>query len=307
MRVEKPDKGVAEAYDAASATWDNKIQDPRSYHFWSYGAFDRVVQPYADGSKAILDIGCGTGAWLAGQGKKKAGRLLVGIDVSPKMARRAVASGCPTLIADAQRQPFKDRAFDLVVSRGDAIAQAYDPVEAFREVRRVLASGGHVCFEMHFVLPSESLFEGLEHHNGKVVYRRDSIIDEGVKIQVIKRYHLPPGEVQRRAEKEIGDEPFCRCKWPSQLVPERASVHETHLLRGTEDNVRALLERSGLTVVNVLGTGLLGHLVSTGRLSSELIERLIGNTDLTLAIATAFSPYTNLADCGRATVIGAKK
>lgn len=306
MRADTPDKGAAKAYDAASGTWDKKIQDPRGYHFWSYGVFDRVVQPYADGSKAILDVGCGTGAWLAGQGKPRAGRLLVGIDVSRKMARRAVGSGCPILIADAQRQPFKDEAFDLVVSRGDAIAQAYDPVGAFREVRRILASGGHVCFEMHFVLPSESLFEGLERCRGEVVYRRDSIIDDGVKIQVIKRYHLP-GEARRRAEREMGDEPFCPSKWPSQLVPECGSSHETHLLRGTEENVRALLQRSGLAVVDVLGTGGLGHLLSTGKLPRELVERLIDNKDLALAIAAALSPYADLARCARATVVGAKK
>ncbi len=306
MRTDKPSKGVAKTYDAASVTWDRKIQDPWGYHFWSYGVFDRVVQPYADGSKAILDVGCGTGAWLGGQHRAERARLLVGIDVSAKMARRALASGCPILIADAQRQPFRDGAFDLVVSRGDAIVQSFDPTEAFREVRRILASGGHVCFEMHFVLPSESLFEGLERYGGKVVYRRDSIVDDGVKIQVIKRYRLA-GKAKGRAEKEIGAEPFCPSKWPGELALKCESVHEAHLLRGTEDNVRAVLQRSGLAVVDVLGTGVLGNLVSTRKLSRKLVQRLIDNKNLTLAIATAFSPHADLANSARATVVGAKK
>ena len=91
----------------------------------------------------VLDLGTGTGAaalWLA---RRYPEARVTGVDISEPMIEKAraklpgeLAERVDFRVADAERLPFADGAFDLV-------AQISVPV-FFDEVARVLAPGGHV-------------------------------------------------------------------------------------------------------------------------------------------------------------------
>lgn len=116
-------------------------------HFWFRG-FRGFVEPIVAGIAAvrslrILDCGCGTGynlAWLRRYGRA------YGVDLSSaglQLARGRHAS--PLARASAAQLPFPDGCFDLVTSF-DVLYALDDATEraALREMRRVLAPGGHL-------------------------------------------------------------------------------------------------------------------------------------------------------------------
>src|SRR6266508_2407925 len=97
--------------------------------------------------REVLDVGCGTGALL----RRAAGRFpdaeLVGVDPADQMielarTRTPVASRARFICASAARLPFDDDSFDLAVS---TMSFGFWPRSTgLREVRRVLAPGGHL-------------------------------------------------------------------------------------------------------------------------------------------------------------------
>jgi ubiquinone/menaquinone biosynthesis C-methylase UbiE len=87
-----------------------------------------------------LDLGTGTGrnlAWFA------AASLVTAIDPCPDNLRAARARAPAALLvrARAEALPFRDGAFDTVVS-GMVFCSVDDPATGFAEVKRVLARGG---------------------------------------------------------------------------------------------------------------------------------------------------------------------
>ncbi len=294
---------VGKAYDHAAEGWDAKITDPSGYHFWAYGVFDRIVQPYADRAGSILDIGCGTGAWLADQRQRYRAKFLVGIDLSPEMVARARgSSGNVTVLGQAEYLPFKEGAFDLVVSRGDAITQAYRPLQALSEVTRVLGAGGHLCFEMAW---GSIPFEGICRDDAEILYRRDTIGSHGTRVLVVKRYHLPE-DLRVRAERNLGHERYQSSKWPEEWLARATSVEERHMLMGAERNVREALSIVGLCTERILGTGVMGWLVSTRHLPKAALARLATNSDTAMEAAAALSGHVDLRRSKRVTVIASK-
>jgi SAM-dependent methyltransferase len=107
--------------------------------------FSRVARALRlEPGQRLLDIGCGVGnflAWLRGQ---HAG-LRHGLDLSLNSLRhaRVVCDGAQLAVGDAERLPYRDRAFERVVCNG-AAHHFLEPLVAFREIFRVLAPGGIV-------------------------------------------------------------------------------------------------------------------------------------------------------------------
>jgi ubiquinone/menaquinone biosynthesis C-methylase UbiE len=104
------------------------------------------------GSRAVLDVGCGTGLLTARIREELAPERLVGCDFSRGMLEQA-AGRDPALAwiqADALRLPFADRGFDAVVST-EAFHWFPDPERALRELHRVLAPKGRLM--LAFVNP----------------------------------------------------------------------------------------------------------------------------------------------------------
>jgi ubiquinone/menaquinone biosynthesis C-methylase UbiE len=94
----------------------------------------------------MLDVGCGTGA--ASRAAAATGATVVGIDLSPQMIQQAVglADGIENVdfeVADAEQLPFGDREFTSVLC-SNSFHHYPDPLEATREMTRVLAPGGRL-------------------------------------------------------------------------------------------------------------------------------------------------------------------
>lgn len=89
---------------------------------------------------AGLELGAGSGASL---GLRPAAVRTIGTDLSPAMLTRARARGehAPLVVADVQRLPFGDAAFDFVVG-SLLFCEVADPARGFAEVRRVLKRDG---------------------------------------------------------------------------------------------------------------------------------------------------------------------
>lgn len=97
----------------------------------------------------VLDVGCGTGLLLHGMATRWPEALeLVGVDPAPRMvgrARAALAGYARVRVeeATAERLPFEDRAFDLIVS-ALAFDHWRDQRRGLKECARVLDVGGRL-------------------------------------------------------------------------------------------------------------------------------------------------------------------
>jgi ubiquinone/menaquinone biosynthesis C-methylase UbiE len=95
----------------------------------------------------VLEVGCGTGRNLPLY--REAARV-VGVDPDEGVLRaaRRRAPSVPLVRASAEALPFRDGAFDTVVS-GLVFCSVLRPAEGLAEVRRVLAPGGSVRMIEH--------------------------------------------------------------------------------------------------------------------------------------------------------------
>ena len=118
-------------------------------------SFAGVANPWELGrvetGERVLDLGCGAGTdtLVAAQMVGPEGRV-VGIDMTPEMlakARTAAAelgaANVELLEAEAERLPFPDGSFDVVISNG-VIDLIPDKDAVFAEIFRVLAEGGRI-------------------------------------------------------------------------------------------------------------------------------------------------------------------
>jgi malonyl-CoA O-methyltransferase len=95
----------------------------------------------------ILDIGCGTGQMLSALDSQYPQSRLYGLDLAFNMTRHAAARLGPraTLVnGDAERLPFGDAVFDLVVST--STLQWIEDMDAFfQQCHRVVRRDGLLC------------------------------------------------------------------------------------------------------------------------------------------------------------------
>lgn len=110
---------------------------------WELGRLDR--------GDRVLDLGCGAGTdtLVAAQMVGPEGRV-VGIDMTREMLAKARAAtaelgatNVELLEAEAERLPFPDASFDVVISNG-VIDLIPDKDAVFAEIFRVLAPGGRI-------------------------------------------------------------------------------------------------------------------------------------------------------------------
>lgn len=105
-------------YDVWAADYDADVFD-RMGVTGSARVADLLAARMADRAAMILDVGCGTGA-VGGRLVEHGFDDIVGVDLSPGMlsvaGERAVYRSL--LVADLQRPPFRDGAFDATVSAG---------------------------------------------------------------------------------------------------------------------------------------------------------------------------------------------
>jgi arsenite methyltransferase len=118
-------------------------------------SFAGVANPWQLGRLApgerVLDLGSGAGtdSLIAAQ-MVGAGGVVTGIDMTPEMLTRARAAAAEMgaanvefVEAEAERLPFADASFDVVISNG-VIDLIPDKDAVFAELHRVLAPGGRM-------------------------------------------------------------------------------------------------------------------------------------------------------------------
>lgn len=95
-------------------------------------------------AQQVLEVGCGTGHWLAGLAADS--RSLNGLDLSAGMLRQAHQREARLQLArgDAGRLPYAAEAFDLLYCV-NAIHHFDDPGQFIAESFRVLRPGGRLC------------------------------------------------------------------------------------------------------------------------------------------------------------------
>ena len=111
-------------------------------------ALDRLVDTHLAGAPTrLLDIGCGTGAMLSALSDRYPEAQLCGLDLAFNMTLQAAGRFGPDALlvnGDAECLPFRDGAFDLIVSTSTLQwVQRLD--SCFKECLRVLAPGGLMC------------------------------------------------------------------------------------------------------------------------------------------------------------------
>jgi SAM-dependent methyltransferase len=123
-------------YDNVAAEFD------RRYARNQYeGTQSALIQFLGGGRPATLEVGCGTGHWLAVVESRL--DTLAGLDLSWKMLERAQTAASRALLAraTAERIPFAAASFDRVFAI-NALHHFTDPVRFTAECRRVLRPGG---------------------------------------------------------------------------------------------------------------------------------------------------------------------
>jgi ubiquinone/menaquinone biosynthesis C-methylase UbiE len=93
------------------------------------------------GAKRVLDLGCGTGFFLAELDRERPGA--VGLDISLAMLRvsEQYVPGARLVTADAEQLPFAGNSFDAIFCKG-SLHHTRDHVAFLENCRRALADGG---------------------------------------------------------------------------------------------------------------------------------------------------------------------
>lgn len=132
------------AFDAQAATYDEGMEGDHARRLYQYVVGEVTCAVVGMPAPRVLDLGCGTGALAARLLDAIPGCSLTGVDLSPRMvevARARLTGRAEVLLGDAERLPFHDDAFDVVVCN-DSFHHYPDPERATFQVWRVLAAGG---------------------------------------------------------------------------------------------------------------------------------------------------------------------
>lgn len=149
-------EGVSEEYQQLHARQLNRFDRPR-WGVWGIPETKlRVLGDVRD--KDVLEYGCGGGQWSIALARM--GARPVGLDLSSRQLGHAreladrAGLRLPLVNADAERTPFVDGSFDVVMCDHGAMTFA-DPHRTVPEVSRLLRAGGLFAFShssvFHFV------------------------------------------------------------------------------------------------------------------------------------------------------------
>ena len=118
--------------------------------------------------KRVLDLGCGAGSHIK-TFKNMGAQEVIGIDINEGMIRKGRENvrgmdGVSFIVADGEKIPLKDSSIDFVISNY-VIQYFLDVQTVFKEINRVLKSGGHFIGTINII----DVQEGHEHlHNTEI-------------------------------------------------------------------------------------------------------------------------------------------
>jgi phosphatidylethanolamine/phosphatidyl-N-methylethanolamine N-methyltransferase len=207
--------GVVKVYSAFAPVYDATFGQV-------VGRYHRHIGKAAVGAQRLLEIGVGTGLTLR---HYPAGADVTAVDLCPAMLARAeqqVARGVPARVklqlADAERLPFDDGAFDMVVLPF-VVSVTPEPGRLLDEARRVLAPGGQLLLLNHFAGVAglrwlERLFAPFA---DRVGFRSDLTLE-----RVLQLASLPVEEV--RHLRPIGFFTLVRLRRPLAVAAQRSGT-----------------------------------------------------------------------------------
>lgn len=138
---------ISDAYNDIYANHSNVWNDQgRTPEFIQY--FASLLKSLSTGK--VLEIGCGEGFLLAALSASEKTAIDISTEALRKARLRATAEFATAL---AERLPFADKSFDLVLSVG-VMEHFIEDREATREISRVLRDGGHYVLLIHVDLSS---------------------------------------------------------------------------------------------------------------------------------------------------------
>lgn len=132
--------------------------------------------------KRVLEVGCGTGRGLGYLSTRA--QNIVGVDYgleNIRIARKHYGSRIELMVLDAQRLPFRENSFDVVLAM--EVIYYFTHLDSFlEECRRVLADDGLLCL----CLPNK---HAPGFHASPLSYRYYSVPELA---QIIKSHHFSP-------------------------------------------------------------------------------------------------------------------
>ena len=150
------------------------------------------------GARRVLDLGCGTGFFLAELEAQHPGS--VGLDISHEMLRVSdqYVPGARLVTADAERLPFHPRVFDVVFCKG-SLHHTRDHVGFLNNCREALRDGGALvmsepCNDNPIIrLARAVMYRKSKHFDvGDQGFTRKGIRSlceqAGFEVQLVKRY-----------------------------------------------------------------------------------------------------------------------
>jgi ubiquinone/menaquinone biosynthesis C-methylase UbiE len=148
-------------YHLAELEIARKSDDPR-----------HIMPTMPERFESILDLGCGAGQTLIGNGLKP-GVFACGVDIDEEALTlgRKLSEEIVFVRARGEKLPFRNNAFDVVISR---VALPYTAIPAtLQEIARVLKPGGHVWLTLHpFSMLSAQMLTSVKAGNLKsIIYQ----------------------------------------------------------------------------------------------------------------------------------------
>lgn len=158
LDINKRKRKIKRRYDETAGIYDKRYMEIQVKKFQS-------IYPYLKKADRVLDIGCGTGLLL--NKISKFSDVVFGIDFSMNSLERARERSRKSFLicADADKLPFKDSVFDIVVSI-TLLQNMPQPQITISEMRRVVIENGIVILstleKKHSIMELDSWFNSIK-------------------------------------------------------------------------------------------------------------------------------------------------
>ncbi len=238
----------ADSLDEIAVTYEHHNPYKRFFYHARYSAVLEALSPRP--GERILDIGCGTGYYVAGIAAS--GATAIGVDLAPNYVKQAdhyVAEALQgrgvhhTAAAEAKHLPFADSSFDRVLMT-EVLEHLIDYPRALTEVSRVLKPGG--CA----VITTPSKYSPLNLAYHWKAHRRRYAFHEHI-------VELTPGKFEREMRRYFGD---VRLLYANFLLPYPVDVLAEKAINARSARILAYIERTwrGLPLLRRVGWTMIG-------------------------------------------------
>jgi len=176
------DPGSASQAEHWAAYWD-RLGDEDVDTLISRSAYREVIRRHVSPEALVLDAGCGLGMWV--RHLQDRGTPCCAIDLDPGALRRlrGACPAAPLAQANVLQMPFRDGAFEELLSFGVLEHLEGGTAEGLAEDYRLLEPGGALLLAVPYLNPLKRLFlsdaQGDEHPSGafyEYVFTRDQIM-----------------------------------------------------------------------------------------------------------------------------------